>query len=74
MYTGKDVFFDNNPIGMDRLELKKVGKEAGTWMYDRYIENWTKEKHEEIIGEMDRIFQELDEWQPDIFYRNMVMD
>ena len=60
--------------GMDRLELKKVGKEAGTWMYDRYIENWTKEKHEEIIGEMDRIFQELDEWQPDIFYRNMVMD
>lgn len=74
LYTGKDVFFDNNPIGMDRLELKKVGKEAGTWMYDRYIENWTKEKHEEIIGEMDRIFQELDEWQPDIFYRNMVMD
>ncbi len=65
----REIFFENPLLGMDRLELGAEGKSQGTWIYEEYMKEWTEEKHEKIMSQMDDIFNKLDEWRPDILYR-----
>ncbi len=72
LYYGASIFFNDSLLGMERIELKKIGRERGTWMYDEYMNEWTEDKHERIIKEISQIFSDLDNWEPDVFYRNEI--
>lgn len=63
------LFFENPFLSMYKEELEVHGKELGTWKYEDYMKEWTQQKHEKLVGEMESIFIKMDEWRPDIFYR-----
>lgn len=63
------LFFENPFLPMYKEELEVHGKELGTWKYEEYMKEWTQQKHEKLVGEMESIFIKMDEWRPDIFYR-----
>lgn len=65
----RKIFFENPILSMDYMELKAEGKTTGTWMYEEYMKEWTQERHERILAQMEEIFQKLDEWRPDILYK-----
>ncbi len=69
----RKLFFENPILAMDKLELKNYGKDLGTWKYEEYMKEWTKEKHEQIMNQMESIFQKLDEWEPNILYKRKVI-
>ena len=69
----RKLFFENPILAMDKLELKNYGKDLGTWKYEEYMKEWTKEKHEQIMNQMESIFQKLDEWKPNILYKRKVI-
>lgn len=68
----RKIFFENPLLGMDRIELEAIGKTIGTWKYKEYMKEWTKERHEMILGQLEDIFRKLDEWRPDILYKKKV--
>ena len=37
--------------------------------YEEYMKEWTPQNHEKLWGEMEHLFQKMDEWRPDVFYR-----
>ncbi len=65
----RSIFFDNPFLAMDKLELQANGKDLGTWKYDEYMKEWTKEKHEKIWIQLEKIFNKLDEWKPNKLYK-----
>lgn len=65
----KKTFFENPFLPMSKQELEAYDKESGTWKYTEYMKEWTTEKHNRLMGEMGNIFQKMDEWRPDVFYR-----
>ncbi len=65
----RELFFENPVLGMDRLELEANGMELGTWRYEEYIKEWTKERHEKVLGQLNEIFKKLDEWKPNVLYK-----
>lgn len=65
----RTLFFKNPFLAMDRLELEASGKRLGTWKYEEYMKEWTKERHDAILIELKDVFCKLDEWKPDILYR-----
>ncbi len=64
-----EFFFNDSELGMFYLDLEAIGKSPGTWMYRQYINQWTEEKHEQIIREIPKLIERMDAWQPDQFYR-----
>ena len=68
----RKTFFENPFLPMSRQELEAFDKETGTWKYEEYMKEWTPEKHQKLIDEMDDIFRKMDEWQPDVFYRKPI--
>lgn len=65
----KKMFFENPLLPMEREQLEVYGKDEGTWKYEEYMKEWTKEKHDRLWGELESIFRKMDEWRPDVFYR-----
>lgn len=65
----RTLFFENPLLAMDRLELEAVGRELGTWKYEEYIKEWTKEKHNQILDDLESVFLKLDKWRPDVLYK-----
>lgn len=65
----RTLFFENPLLAMDRLELQSHGRDLGTWKYEEYMKEWTKERHEKILSQMEDVFGKLDEWRPDLLYR-----
>ena len=69
----RTIFFTNPKLAMSEDELKAHGERGGTWMYREYMQEWTQEKHNEILEEMDEVFKKLDEWKPDVFYKKEII-
>ena len=67
----RTFFFENPVLAMDRLELKAIDRKMGTWQYEEYIKEWTEERHNKILTELENVFQKLDEWRPDILYKRI---
>lgn len=65
----RKMFFENPLLPMEREQLEVYGKDEGTWKYEEYMKEWTKEKHDWLWGKMESIFRKMDEWRPDVFYR-----
>lgn len=65
------IFFENKFLPMFKEELEVYGKELGTWKYEEYMKEWTLQKHERLLDEMEGIFQKMDDWKPDVFYRRL---
>lgn len=65
----RKMFFENPLLPMEREQLEVYGKDEGTWKYEEYMKEWTKEKHDWLWGKMEFIFRKMDEWKPDVFYR-----
>ena len=65
----RTLFFENPLLAMDRLELRNYGRDLGTWKYEAYIKEWTRERHETILAQLEAVFQKLDAWRPDVLYR-----
>lgn len=65
----KSLFFNNKYLAMDRLELEAYGKKLGTWMYGEYVREWSFERHNKILNELDVLFEKMDSWRPDILYK-----
>ena len=69
----RTLFFKNPILGMDKLELRNYEKDLGTWKYEEYMKEWTQERHEQIMNQMESVFQRLDEWNPNVLYRRKEM-
>ena len=67
----RELFFKNPVLSLYRKDLEAVGKTSGTWRYKEYMEEWTVERHERILQELSDIFKRLDDWRPDVLYKNM---
>lgn len=65
----RTIFFQNPLLPMDWLELRSNGLTMGTWMYKEYMKEWTSNRHEKILEQMEEIFQKMDDWRPDVLYR-----
>ena len=65
----KTMFYQNPLLPMCKEELSIYGRELGTWKYEEYMKEWTPQNHEKLWGEMEHLFQKMDEWRPDVFYR-----
>lgn len=65
----RSLLFKNPLLGMDRFGLEAEGLSPGTWVYEEYMKEWTKERHEEILSQLDGIFKKLDEWSPKVLYK-----
>ncbi|GFI49571.1 hypothetical protein IMSAGC020_00771 [Lachnospiraceae bacterium] len=65
-----DIFFEKDYLNFTRCEFLAIGKRAGVWMYQEYMENWSEEKHYSIFTALEKLFKELDSWEPDILYRS----
>lgn len=65
----RTLFFKNPVLAMDRLELETIGEKLGTWKYEEYMKEWSKERHEKIFLHLGKIFERLDKWRPDELYR-----
>lgn len=65
----RSLFFKNPVLAMDRLELESHGKRFGTWLYKEYMKEWTKKRHENILIQMENIFEKLDNWRPNVLYK-----
>lgn len=65
----REIFYENPYLPMVREELEVYGKELGTWKYEEYMKEWSPQKHEKIVNQMEEIFRKMDEWRPDVFYR-----
>lgn len=70
----KEIFFENPLLRMDRLELEAIGKTLGTWKYKAFMDEWTEEKHEKIMSQLEDVFRKLDEWRPDILYKKICIE
>lgn len=68
----RKLFFENPYIPMFKEELAAYGKEPGTWKYEEYMKEWTPERHRWLLDQMADIFQKMDEWRPDVFYRRPI--
>lgn len=68
----KEIFFENPLLGMERAELEAIGKALGTWKYKAFMDEWTEEKHEKIMSQLEDVFRKLDEWRPDILYKKNI--
>ncbi len=64
-----EMFFENPLLAMDPIELEVIGKDVGTWRYEEYMKEWTEERHRRIKGQLDDVFQKLDDWRPNILYK-----
>ena len=62
-------FFKNPDLLIERDSLEKTGRNLGAWKYKVFMEEWSEERHEELKETVIKIFDWLDNWQPDIFYR-----
>lgn len=65
----RTMFYENPFLPMCKEELEVYNKELGTWKYEEYMKEWTPQRHEKLVGEMEHLFQKMDEWRPDVFYR-----
>ena len=65
----RKLFFENPLLPMDSLELQVNGKHLGTWKYDEYMKEWTKERDVYIWNQLEAVFKKLDEWEPNKLYR-----
>lgn len=65
----RTMFYENPLLPMCKEELEVYNKELGTWKYEEYMKEWTPQRHEKLVGEMGHLFQKMDEWRPDFFYR-----
>ncbi|MCM1467485.1 MAG: hypothetical protein NC086_05005 [Alistipes sp.] len=53
------------------IDPKLVGNkiDSGSWKYRSFMNEWSKERHEEIFENIKKIFREMDERNKEIFYR-----
>lgn len=65
----RKIFYKNPLLPMCKEELEVFDKELGTWKYDEYMKEWSIQRHENLVNEMEQIFRKMDEWKPDVFYR-----
>ncbi len=68
----KTMFFENPFLPMERELLEVYGKEEGSWKYEEYMKEWTPEKHKQLLNQMESIFQKMDDYRPDVFYRREI--
>lgn len=66
------LFFINPLLGMGRATLEGYDKKLGTWKYREYMAEWTKERHEQIQGEMEEVFKKADDWKPNVLYKKEI--
>lgn len=69
----RSLFFEDPVLSMSEVELKACGKKIGTWEYQSYMNEWTEEKHNQILAQMEGVFKKLDEWKPDVFYKKNII-
>lgn len=63
------IFFDDPMLGLDKDALGAYDLKLGTWKYKKYIATWTEQKHLQLYDSMEEIFNKLDAWKPNVFYR-----
>ncbi len=61
-YHAWEYFFVNK-------ELSEVREKMGTWKYTQFLKEWSLERHEEILENVDKLFHDMDCWRSDVFYR-----
>lgn len=71
-YSSAQNFFINPDLSIERDSLEKTGRNLGAWKYPLFIKEWTPERHEEIKQNVVKIFEYLDEWRADRFYRREI--
>ena len=71
-YSSAKNFFINPDLSIERDSFEKTGRNLGAWKYPLFIREWTPERHEEIKQNVVEIFEYLDEWRADRFYRREI--
>jgi hypothetical protein len=66
------MFYDNPLLPLCMGELEVYGKELGTWKYEEYMKEWTVDRHMKLWDEIEDLFQKMDCWKPNIFYRKNI--
>ena len=66
------LFLDNPVLLKQKAELNANGFEVGTWLYREFMNSWSPQKHEYILRGLGQIFQEADEWKPDVLYKKKI--
>lgn len=64
-----DFFCDFSCLHINRLVAESIGKELGTWLYDKFMQEWTIEKHKKIMDGIEAVLQKLDDRKLDVLYR-----
>lgn len=70
-YAWTPSVFVKNP-DLQKIDYYKKDKkecQPGTHRYRMFLEEWTPERHEEIKKNVEKLFEWLDEWREDVFYR-----
>ena len=69
----KAFFFENPLLNLSRKGLKSKGYEAGTWIYAEYLKEYSFEKWKKIMDNMKELFEKMDRWKPDEFYKKTII-
>lgn len=67
-----DDFFKDPLLYAGRDELMSKGMDYGTWKYERFMDMWEPEWHEHLYHKIDEMMEKMDNWRPDIFYKNQM--
>ena len=62
-------FFKDEALAKAYNELELDGKEIGTWRYLKYMDSWDEKEHQNLIKNLPKMFDILDNWKPDKLYR-----